>query len=357
MAKPVWLDGHVLIAALLSCLTALPAFADETIRARFTSPAAPPPYLASETAKWWADEVAARSDGRIEWQFFWMGALTKAGEELEAVEIGLADVGVVSAPYYAGKLPLANWTYAVPFGPGDPEMILGIVKRLYRDVPALSAEVAAYNQKVLTPLMTDTYNLTSKFPIETVADFDGVKIASIGSYHPRILRAAGAAAIAMPVAERYSALQTGIINADFLPWDVSFAYKFQDFDKDATWVDMGAAMSSVLTVNLDFWRSLPDDMQAMMLEVADEAIQRQADLLRTRRADAIAGFEAAGVAIHQMKPGERVKWANALPDIPGEWIGEMERKGLAGQQVMVEYLELLEEAGHEFPRRWAAEYR
>ena len=49
-----------------------------------------------------------------------MGALTKAGEELEAVEFGLVEVGSIAAPYYAGKLPLVNWTYAVPFGPATP---------------------------------------------------------------------------------------------------------------------------------------------------------------------------------------------------------------------------------------------
>jgi hypothetical protein len=46
-----------------------------------------------------------------------------------------------------------------------------------------------------------------------------------------------------------------------------------------------------------------------------------------------------------------------LSDIPSDWIEEMEGKGLAGEKVMVGYLDLLEEAGHEFPRKWAADYR
>ena len=101
----------MIIALLLYSIT-LPALAQKPMKLKFTSPLAPPPFLISETAKWWADEVAKRSGGRIEWEFFWMGALTKAGEELEAVEIGLAQVGTVAAPYYAGKLPLNNWSSA-----------------------------------------------------------------------------------------------------------------------------------------------------------------------------------------------------------------------------------------------------
>ena len=107
------------ILVALSLLYAAPVVS-QTLRLKFTSPIAPPPFLVSETAKWWADEVARRSEGRISWEFFWMGALTKAGEELEAVEFGLVEVGSIAAPYYAGKLPLVNWTYAVPLRSGRP---------------------------------------------------------------------------------------------------------------------------------------------------------------------------------------------------------------------------------------------
>ncbi len=346
-----------IIIALMVYSFTLPAAAQKPMKLKFTSPLAPPPFLISETAKWWADEVAKRSEGRIEWEFFWMGALTKGGEELEAVEIGLAQVGNVAAPYYPGKLPLNNWTYAVPFGPGDPKIILDAAKQLYRDVPELGAELERYNQKPLIPMVIDTYNLTSKRPIVAFEDFKGVKIASIGAYHPKILNAAGATAIAMPVAERYTALQTGVIEAEFLPWDISFAYKYHDHNKHATWVDMGAAMPTMLTVNLDFWKKLPKDLQDLMLKVADEATQRNAELINARREAAIKGFKEAGATVHQMPFEERVKWANALPDIPGEWIKEMEGKKLAGRQVMTTYLELLEGLGHKFPRQWAADYR
>ncbi len=357
MASYLRLNVCGIIIALMVYSFTLPAAAQKPMKLKFTSPLAPPPFLISETAKWWADEVAKRSGGRIEWEFFWMGALTKAGEELEAVEIGLAQVGNVAAPYYAGKLPLNNWTYAVPFGPGDPKVILDAAKQLYRDVPELVAELEQYNQKPLIPMVIDTYNLTSKRPIVTFEAFKGVKIASIGAYHPKILKAAGASAIHMPVAERYTALQTGVIEAEFLPWDISFAYKYHDYNKHATWVNMGAAMPTMLTVNMDFWKKLPKDLQDLMLEVAEEATQRNADLINTRREAAIKGFEAAGVKVHKMPFEERVKWANALTDIPGEWIKEMEKKKLAGRQVMGHYLDLLEKLGHKFPRKWAADYR
>ena len=330
----------------------------EVFELKYSSPLSPPPFLISEVQKWWADEVAARSNGRIVWtDFYWSGALTKAGETLEAVQVGLADAGMVALPYYPGKLPLGNWTYAVPFGPGDPNLILEAAQRLYNEVPALREEVEAYNMVFLAPSVIDTYNLTSKEPIVTFEDFDGIKIASIGSYHPKILEGAGATAIAMPVAERYQALQTGVIEAEFLPWDISHAYKYHDFNKHITWVDMGAAMPVGLGVNKDTFESLPPDLQQLMIDVADEAVDLNASLILERRNAALEEWEELGIIRHEMPEEDRAQWANALEDIPGNWIAEMEGKGLPGSEVMVSYIEILEELGHNFPRDWAADYR
>ena len=144
-------------------------------------------------------------------------------------------------------------------------------------------------------------------------------------------------------------MQTGVIEAEFLPWDISYAYKYQDFNKNATWIDMGAAMPILITVNTTFWNSLPEDLQTLMLEVGKEAVARNADLIRSRREEAKAGFEAPGVTFHEMPFDEKVKWSNALSDIPGAWIEEMEGKGRAGKAVMLRYLEMLESMGAPVP--------
>ncbi len=336
----------------------LEAISDEVFELKFSSPVSPPPFLLSEIQKWWADEVERRSNGRIVWtDFYWSGALTKPGETLEAIQVGLADAGAVIYPYYPGKLPLGNFTYAVPFGPGDPATILEASVAIFDEVPGLRKEVEEYNLVFLMPSVIDTYNLTSKKPIVNFEDFDGIKIASIGSYHPRILESAGATAIAMPVGERYQALQTGVIEAEFLPWDVSYAYKYHDFNKHITWVNMGSAMPVGLGINREVWDSLPADLQQLMMDVADEAVILNATLILERRNEALKGWEELGITRHEMPDEERAKWANALTDMPGDWIKDMEDKGLPGREVMVGYIELLEEMGHVFPREWAAEYR
>lgn len=336
---------------------AQPAAPQQVFKIKFTSPLAPPPFIFSELDKWWADQVQARSGGRIQFtDFYWLGALTRAGEELEAIEVGLAQAGSIQYPYYVGKLPLGNWNYPVPFGPG-PDVVMKASQRVFDEIPALKAELERYNQKIIALKVIDTYNLTSKKPIVNLEDFKGLKIASIGAYHPKILKDAGATATAMPVGERYEALSSGIVEAEFLPWDISYAYKFHEINKHVTWVDMGSNMPVVLTVNRDFWNRLPPDLQDLMLQVGKEAMQLNLDIIAKKRAEALAAWATAGVTRHDMPEAERAKWAALLPDYPKQWIDDMESKGLPGKRIMTTYLDIMEELGWKPVKAWAAEYR
>src|SRR3990170_8129800 len=186
-----------------------PAVKPVTIKVTSPFPATLPAVVA---VKWWGDELEKRSGGRLKFEYFWFGALTKAGEELEATETGISQVSTLTFPYYPTKLPLGNFTYAVPFSTTDTRLLSKIVMDMYDTIPALRAEVEKYNQKYVFPTMLSNYDIQSRKPVQTLEDLKGVKIASIGAYHPRWLQAVGAAPIAMPVAERFAALQTGVID-------------------------------------------------------------------------------------------------------------------------------------------------
>ncbi len=94
-----------------------------------------------------------------------------------------------------------------------------------------------------------------------------------------------------------------------------------------------------------------------MIDVADEAVDLNASLILERRNAALEEWESKGITRHEMPAEDRAQWSDALDDIPGSWIKEMEDKGLPGRDVMVNCIEMLEELGHEFPRDWAADYR
>src|SRR3990172_1598561 len=155
-----------------------PAVKPVTIKVTSPFPATLPAVVA---VKWWGDELEKRSDGRLKFEYFWFGALTKAGEELEAVETGIAQVGTLTFPYYPTKLPLGNFTYAVPFSTGHTKLLTKVAMDMYDTIPALRSEVEKYNQRPLCPLMVNPSALQSRKPVLTLEDLKGLKIAAIGS--------------------------------------------------------------------------------------------------------------------------------------------------------------------------------
>ena len=77
-------------------------------------------------------------------------------------------------------------------------------------------------------------------------------------------------------------------------------YKYHDFNKHITWVDMGAAMPVGLGVNKDTFDSLPSDLQQLMIDVADEAVELNASLILERRNAALVEWEELGITRHEM---------------------------------------------------------
>ena len=57
--------------------------------------------------RWYFDNVMKNSDGRLKFQYFFSGSLTKVGEDLHAINSGLEDIGLISPGYTPTQLPLS----------------------------------------------------------------------------------------------------------------------------------------------------------------------------------------------------------------------------------------------------------
>ena len=109
------------------------------------------------------------------------GSIAKVGDELETVEAGLAEIGICQSLFDPAKLAVQNVTYYTPFVSDDPRSVTMLMDQLHRDDPRMSA---AYGENGVVylgaPVGIDDYLLMTKFPIESLADLEGKKIAAPG---------------------------------------------------------------------------------------------------------------------------------------------------------------------------------
>ncbi len=150
----------------------------------------------TKLVQWWADEVTKRSNGRIKFQTFWGGTLVQRGEELNAVQKGILDAGIIVSIYNPDELPLFGWDYNFMFSPTDPDM----AGKLAAKVMARSEvrdSIEKYNMKILGQVFLAPYGYNGTKPFNTYTDLKGIKIATSGQEMGSCVSAVGAVPVTM----------------------------------------------------------------------------------------------------------------------------------------------------------------
>ena len=259
---------------------------------------------------------AMGSPHRIRWTEAYGGSLYKYNNTLEAVEIGLTDIGWVGTLWELSKMPLQNVTYYAPFVTDDYEMIFEIMNELNERVPALNDAWTAQNQHFLGGSVLDTYHLMTNFPVRTVEDLRGRKILAPGP-SAAWLEGTGAVPVEGGLTTYYTQIQTGVADGVLTILTGAPPYRIHEVAPYITLVGLGGQFTGGMSINLDTWNALPEDVQSVLGELGREYSRGVADELGVRYERGLASMEADGATIYQLPMEEKLKWLNGLPNIAG----------------------------------------
>ena len=315
----------------------------------------PPPNVAlgSYAAKVWMDTITKKTDGKVTFQTFWGGALGKPPEHLKIVGKGVADLVLTNAHYTPGKLPLAQFEYVFPFGPVDPVVVTKAKLQLMSEFPEFARDLAKRNVVQIMNASGTVYQILSKTPVKTLADFQGQKISLIGRYFGRWVKVAGAIPVVAAAHDRYTMLQTGVVDMDLLPVDLFASFKIQEQAKNFVGVRAMTGNFFDLYMNKKRFDKMPKELQKMFLETGAEVAMKVAtEIVPAWTKKVMAQFKKSGVVFHDLPEAERDKWAQMIPDIPAEWAVEVEAQGYPGWKIVDRWQELTTKYGYKWPRKW-----
>ena len=304
-------------------------------------------FFAPEIAK----RVAQKTEHKIDWVSAYGGSVCKLGECLEAVESGLLDVADLQAPFEPTKMMAHNFAYFVPFGTPDPVVAARASRKVYDTVPGLKKVLETkHNQIFLAVGTVGNYSLVTTFAWDQVEQLKNRKIAAAGPNIPW-LQAVGAIPVQSNLNEAYNAMQSGVYEGWVMFPDATVGFKLHEVAKNYTFTDFGAISTTVITINKDTWKKLPKSVQDIMLEVGKEYTDAESKAVAEKQQRSIDIMKAAGVNVRSLSDAEKVKWANALPDIPNQRTAEIKKAGQSGEAVGA-YIKALNEAGVKMPRDW-----
>lgn len=215
--------------------------------------------------KWCADLKTA-SGGRLVITPMAGGEIMPVMETFDAVSTGTLKIDFSYGPYWIGKLPMAIYASGLP-----PFTLptLENFKVLYHELglkDIVRKAYAKHNIFYVGAVPSNNAVLLSKFPLNTAADFKGKKLRATGVY-AEVAAQAGASAVYFPWGEIYGSLEKGVIDGVIAgPLSSQADSGFHEPTKYLLETPITPVDAWSLHVNMDAWKSLPEDLQQLLIQ-------------------------------------------------------------------------------------------
>ncbi|MGV0911580.1 TRAP transporter substrate-binding protein DctP [Martelella sp. FOR1707] len=300
--------------------------------------------------------LAEKGDVQIEWTEAYGGTLMKLGSEAEALETGIADVAMASGVFDPAGMGILNITYAMPFGPIDPEMVTSAVEDALYGTEGLIDQLTDETGVVYIGggVAIDGYNIAAKRPIKTRADMDGMRIGGAG---PNLawLNSTGAVGVQGSYVTFYNDISTGVYDGNIGWMTANVPARIYEVAPYWNRTDFGAMYIGGLGVAERLWDEFSDDTKDAFRKGAEAYskafFEEQAAKYAANEKTMIEG---GGEEI-EMEPAERQAWIDGMDNPLTAWRDAALARGEPVDEMLEIYRDTLAEDGFTFPRDYLAE--
>lgn len=265
------------------------------------------------------------TNGKIVVSQFHTGTVHGANDGFKAVRDNLSDFAVCYVLFERRGFALSK-VFSIPYtNPDDP----AVASRVYTELAAKYFRKEFESAGVLYGHTTQFghNNLISKKPVRRLEDVRGLKVASSGA-DTDLMRQLGAAPIVVPPFDRYTALQTGVVDATTFTDVAILSLRLFEVAKFHTAVGTGSTQIDHC-IRPDWYKALPADLkeafriwnQAMAMAEVDIAV-----LEPKQRLEAL--FKAQSVETIRLDAGQLKAWKDAAKPVVDKWVEEAKKENL-----------------------------
>jgi len=293
----------------------------------------------------WCDTIERESKGKLRCQIYPAMQLGgKPPELVEQVRTGNVDIVWTLPGYTPGRFPTME-VFELPFMSKSAEATSRAAWDYY--VKHGTEDFKEY-KPLAFHVHDDGFIHTRAKMVRTLDDLRGLKIRAGTRLTARLVELLGGTAVPMPVTAIHDALVKGSIDGTTVPWEVVPAIKLQEVAHYHTETDplVPALYTSVFVfaMNKAKYESLPPELKAVIDRNSGRELSTQigrtfdeASAPARRIALSIAGNEVYTVPYPEM-----VQWERASVRLYSEWIQDMLKRGLPGQDMVLDARAMVE---------------
>ncbi|MAK12600.1 MAG: hypothetical protein CMI73_02900 [Candidatus Pelagibacter sp.] len=305
--------------------------------------------------EWFAPELKKRIESQTKHtvviQELHAGQVAKVTEVLEATRDGLLDIGFTCLIFEPSNGFVNNFTLMVPFSSPDAKVVTKAAIKTYEKFPELTAYFEKdFNQKFLGGSCLNNYGIGTNFKWSKFSDLKGRKIAGAGINLDWIK--GGATPVASNLNKAYQSIQTGVYEGylSASPW--WYAFKLNEVAPYYTKTDFGAQFFNSVSINMNTFKKLPKEVQAIIVQLGKEWAMVTAEVCAKNDAMGISKLKELGVDVSVISEKAKKAWAESLKDFPNKMAQELNKKGYRGSEILKFYMAELEKQGHKFPYKY-----
>lgn len=259
--------------------------------------AAPESDLQQNMSLFFKKEVEARTGGDVKVNIFPSGLLGNDAQMIDGTRSGILDLSMVGLNNFSGLMP-ESAAFTLPFMFPNRETAYKVLdgevgKSVLTDMEKFGLKGLGYPENGYR-------NMTnSRGPIRVPADVKGLQMRVNGSKALNdMFNSLGANPQQIPVAELYTALETGVVDAQDHPIGVTLSFKFYEVQQYLS-MTQHAYSPLVVTMNLNKFNDLSKEQQAVITSVAAEAVAMQRELSIAKEDTMIATLEKHGMKVNR----------------------------------------------------------
>lgn len=248
-------------------------------------------------AEKFAELVAEKTNGAYTIEIYPNASLGDERTMLEGMQMGTLDMGIITSGPFVNFIPemgVLDMPFLFPDNEAAYTVLDGEVGQELLD------KFEGVNLKGLAYAERGFRNLTNNVrPVATPQDIKGLKIRVMqNEVYISTFESLGVNAVPMAWTEALTALQQNTIDGQENPVNVIHSHKLWESQKNLT-LTRHAYAAAIITMSLKKFQSLPEDVQLIFKEAAQEAAEYERKWVADNEASQLADIEANGMKVEK----------------------------------------------------------
>ena len=190
-----------------------------------------------------------------------------------------------------------------------------------------------FNAKALGLMHLSGMEVLSSNPVKSLEDWKRMMFGAISPTMAVLIKELGGSPVTVMWTDLYTSLQKGIIDGTVNGTHGSIENGLLDVCTDVSYF-FGSSGWNGFTINLDLWNSMPADIQQILLEEADRAVDWIHDRFAQWEVEDLETFKKRGFNIHIISDNEREKWHKKLRSYQEKQFSSMGQFGIEVKEIV-----------------------